>query len=508
MEKTILELQSYNKVILYGVGRYGKRILRIFRKRGFDESKLIVWDENYAELGVKFGYTVSEPQLENFFDKAAPVIIAVSPIRSKELFESLKTKFEQNGFLNFVTLNDILMPYKKTAISSDEFNKIIDSNTMYDCEYQDDIDFTSFTPKVKTLAYYLPQFHDIPENDKWWGKGFTEWTNIKKAKPLFNGHYQPREPHEDFGYYNLTDADVIRKQAQLAKRHGIYGWCIYYYWFSGKRLLEKPIDILLANKDIDINFCFEWANETWTKRWIGNDDEVAIEQKYLEDDPEKFIDDIKKYIDDPRYIRVDGRPMLLIYTPQDIPNPQDLVARWRKRALDIGIGELYILVNSREYSPKELMVTDIVDGAAGFCHHNPLISNIRYTVNNSMGETVFSRVYNYHRYTNLYCDFVKNDLEFKPYYRSCIACWDNTPRYDTTAANHMFACNFSLKDFYRMVATNVAEAEEMNKEFMFVFSWNEWCEGSCLEPDKKYGYAVINTLSKAIMKLPFDYTGK
>ena len=162
----------------------------------------------------------------------------------------------------------------------------------YDSWYEDDGDYSNYCSDVKPIAFYLPQFHTFKENDEWWGKGFTEWTNTRKSRPRFPSHYQPREPHPDIGYYDLSDWRVIARQAELAKRHGIYGFCFYNYWFSGKRLMEKPVDLLLAHPEIDIHFCLCWANENWTRRWDGNDDEVLICQNY-ENDSVQYIADLK-----------------------------------------------------------------------------------------------------------------------------------------------------------------------------------------------------------------------
>jgi len=212
----------------------------------------------------------------------------------------------------YVTL--LIRPYTLIKL------KLFPPTGSYHAWYEDNIDFSRHTTDIKAVAFHLPQFHQIPENDLWWGEGFTEWTNTKKARPLFNGHYQPREPHDDIGYYDLSDVETLRKQVRLARQHGIYGFCFYHYWFSGKRLLEKPLDILLENPDININFCLCWANENWTRRWDGKDRELLIEQKYEEQDPLKFIKDLETYLKDDRYIRVNGKPMLLIYKIPEIPN--------------------------------------------------------------------------------------------------------------------------------------------------------------------------------------------
>ena len=488
-------------MIVYGAGTAGKMALISLSEKEIDKSKVIVWDKNHAEIEEACGYAVSKPDFENFSDKNVPVIIAISPKKKSDLAGDIRKKFEENGFNNFVNIEDIVTHYKnkyEIISKSDLENHSVEYS---DLQYQDNIDFSGFAPKVKTLAFYLPQFHDIPENDKWWGKGFTEWTNTRKAKPYWKGHYQPREPHDDLGYYNLTDVETIRKQAKIAKQHGIYGWCIYYYWFSGRRLLEKPLDILLEHKDIDINFCLYWANESWTKQWVGDDSTTICKQEYLQDDPEKFINDLKKYFDDSRYIRLNGNPVIHIYKPLLVPNLKNMVERWRAQARKIGIGEICVLINCTKFSPKELNFTSIVNGASYLLWYDPLINLFRYKFENYSGS-----IFNYAKYVDAYLDFVNRELRFKHFYRSCFALWDNSPRHSIEQSNFSVVdFEFSLTKFYEFMKANVDEAVEMKKEFTYVFSWNEWCEGSYIEPDKKYGYAIINTLSKAICGLPFDY---
>jgi len=213
--------------------------------------------------------------------------------------------------------------------------------------YENNIYFTNFTTDVKTIALYLSQFYSFEENNEWWEKGFTEWYNVRRARPLYNGHHQPRIPGDNIqylGYYDLTNVNFIKKQIQLAKMHGIYGFGIYYYWFSGKRLLEKPIDILLNNKKIEFKFLLIWANEDWTRRWNGFEGKILIKQEYKECDPYNLIKDIKKYIIDKRYIKINDKPIIGLYEPKKVQNLSSTINTWRESAKKIGLGEIYIIV--------------------------------------------------------------------------------------------------------------------------------------------------------------------
>ena len=207
------------------------------------------------------------------------------------------------------------------------------SANSYESFYEADEDFSTLKTDIKALAFYLPQFHTFPENDEWWGKGFTEWTNTRKAKPQYPSHYQPREPHKDIGYYDLSDWRTLDRQAKMIKKHGLYGLCIYHYWFSGKRLMEKPVDLLLEHPEIDLKFCLCWANENWTRTWDGMEKHVLISQKHENDDID-YIIDLKKYVMDPRYIRVNGEPLVLVYRPDSLPDAAKTFRRWRQWAMD------------------------------------------------------------------------------------------------------------------------------------------------------------------------------
>ncbi len=353
------------------------------------------------------------------------------------------------------------------------------------------------TTDIKALAFYLPQFHTFPENDEWWGKGFMEWTNTRKAQPRFIGHYQPREPHDDFGYYELTNKEILKKQINLAKEHHVYGFCFYYYWFSGKKLMEKPIDILLKNKDLDFPFCLCWANENWTRRWDGLNNEVLIEQKYEKRDPEIFIKDMKKYLVDKRYIRVDDKPVILVYNPKEIPNFEETVASWRRTAREIGIGEIEIW-SYRSLFDDDFSNCDFVDAEFDFA---PKTFPVEILDSNHGGNVVdYGKLVDFVRDKYIY----ENHHSLKPFYYSVTMDWDNSPR----RADGFFSfANYSPESFYkwtRRVIKNTRMDNPADTRFMFVNAWNEWAEGTYLEPDKKYGYLNINTFTKALLDIPFD----
>lgn len=369
-------------------------------------------------------------------------------------------------------------------------------NYKYNFKYEDNTIFNNKENKtdIKALAFYLPQFHTFKENDEWWGKGFTEWTNTKKAKPRFENHYQPREPHKDFGYYVLDNKETIQKQVKLAKEHGLYGFCFYYYWFSGKRLLEKPVDIFLENKDIDFPFCLCWANENWTRRWDGLDKEVLIEQKYTEEDPINFIKDIKKYLDDKRYIKINNKPVILVYNPTAIKDFDNIVKIWKETAKEIGIGEIVII------SKFDTNYYQNVDYNFDFA------PNIFGTENNRIGKVFDGYLFDYKNLvTSLkYSNYYQNTFDIKKCFNSCTLGWDNSPR---RKSDYCAFINYDPKYFYewlRLIIDAARTKFEEEERFIFINAWNEWAEGTYLEPDQKFGYTNINTLSKAIYDIPYD----
>jgi glycosyltransferase involved in cell wall biosynthesis len=408
------------------------------------------------------------------------------------LFAKGLLSIKRNGITETVKK---IITYKQKQIS------LLKSNTLiYESEYQDNIDFSNYEPKVKAIAFYLPQFHTIPENDKWWGKGFTEWTKTRKAKPRFKGHYQPREPHNDIGYYDLSNVETLKKQAELAKQHGIYGFCFYLYWFSGKRLLEKPLDLLLEHPEIDINFCLCWANENWTRRWDGQDQEVLIKQNYLKDDPYMFIEDMKKYFVDKRYIRINGNPVVLVYKPHLIPSAKETFKIWKKHALEVGIGKIKIwITNINSYTVENPDIMAVVDGEVEFPPTMDIFQKDAFHYKNGF-------IYDYKEQVALSKQRIdiKNERNL-PLLRTCMLAWDNAARKKYEWSTFV---KFSLRDFFNWASLLVSDALQSQDKIFFINAWNEWAEGTYLEPDRKHGYANINTLSKAIYGQEFNNSSK
>jgi glycosyltransferase involved in cell wall biosynthesis len=347
---------------------------------------------------------------------------------------------------------------------------------------------------VKAIAFYLPQFHAIPENDEWWGKGFTEWTNTRRGEPLFEGHHQPRVPLH-LGYYNLDDVCVYEEQVKLAKKAGVYGFCFYFYWFAGKTLLEKPLRNMLANTQINQPFCLCWANENWTRRWDGLDDEILIAQRHSEKDALAFLNYVNEYFCDDRYIKIDGRPLLIVYRPGIIPEITHIQDVWRRRAVELGWPGLY-LVSAQTFGqmdPRDFHF----DAAVQFPPHspNPLPSINGQTPN--LLQDFEGSVVDYDNTAHLFCDSLATDYKLFP---GITLGWDNTGRRGKRAT--VFR-NFSLTSYsqWLLTACKTTSANPKladNEKLVFINAWNEWGEGTYLEPDTKYGFGYVEATKKAL----------
>ena len=343
---------------------------------------------------------------------------------------------------------------------------------------------------VKYLALYLPQFHCFKENDEWWGKGFTEWTNTKPAVPFFKGHYQPHEPHDDIGYYDLSDVNVMIKQAKMAKEHGIYGFSYYYYWFDGRKIMEKPLENMLKNPKVDIPFCLFWANHNWTRSWDAGNKEILLEQTYGENTIEKFIDDLIPYFNDKRYIRIDNKPLLLIYQADQIPNPKETVKKMRNYAKDKYNLELYLVsIHQNNSIPPQIYGYDAcMEGAPNYKAAE--FSVLDEDKKPQLPKDVQMTFYDYKKDMYFHC------LQPKTHYKKfgCVyPMWDNTARRKKKFAWMFYGATPELfKKFLAEMTIKTAKSFKENSQFLFINAWNEWAEGAHLEPDKKYGYTSLN----------------
>ncbi|MGH9380124.1 MAG: glycoside hydrolase family 99-like domain-containing protein [Thermoanaerobaculia bacterium] len=345
---------------------------------------------------------------------------------------------------------------------------------------------------VRVVCFYLPQFHSIPENDAWWGEGFTEWVKVRAAQPQFIGHYQPHQPG-DLGYYDLRDTAVQRRQVELARLYGIEGFCFYVYWFGGKRLLETPVENYLRDESLDLPFCLCWANENWSRRWDGRHHEILIAQDHSPADDIAFISHYARYLRDPRYIRIGGRPLLVVYRPGLLPSARKTAKRWRKWCRENGIGEIY-LAYTRSFdsgAPDRYGF----DAAIEFPPNNaeyPKPPDRLVPVREDFGSTVYD-----------WRSCVGRSEEYRdPGYRRFRAVcpgWDNTARRGDQGTVFLY----NTPDLYRRWLENaardtVSRFDDPDERLVFVNAWNEWAEGAYLEPNALHGYAYLQATRDAL----------
>lgn len=344
----------------------------------------------------------------------------------------------------------------------------------------------------RLIAFYLPQFHPIKENDAWWGKGFTEWTNVVRAKPLFPGHHQPQLPN-DLGFYDLRVPEVLEEQARIAESYGISGFCFYYYWFNGRRLLERPLEALLESGAPDFPFCICWANENWTRSWDGSEDEILIKQEHTPESDAAFIRDVIPVLKDRRYITMQGRPVLLIYRINLLPDPARTARIWREICAEEGIKEIHLC------AVQSFGITDPrpygFDAAVEFPPHMQ-----RALVDPGMLPGI---VPDFEGYLEDYDQVVQNQIAKPPeeylLYRGVMPAWDNTARRGKRAHIIYNASPEKYETWLRAMLEQARNNHSTPDNLIFINAWNEWAEGNHLEPDDKYGYAYLEATRRAFV---------
>ena len=347
-------------------------------------------------------------------------------------------------------------------------------------------------PPARVLAFYLPQFHPIPENDAWWGTGFTEWTNVVRGVPRFPGHYQPHLPGE-LGFYDLRDGAVIHRQIELAKLYGIAGFVFYFYWFGGRRLLEAPLLTYLHDDRLDLPFCLCWANESWTRRWDGREQDVLLEQRHSPDDDLRFIAYIAKYLRDPRYLRVRGRPLLIVYRPELLPDPEATAKRWRSWCREHGIGDLYLAytLSFESRTPTEYGM----DAALEFPPNNSAAPEITAQVP-QLDPAFRGKVFDWSVFPQRSREYAEPGF---PLFRGVATTWDNEARRAGRGAVFAGASPEGYREWLEnAVHDSVRRIEAPSERLIFINAWNEWAEGAHLEPDRRYGYAFLQATRDAL----------
>ena len=425
-----------------------------------------IFDKRLAEVDLNF------VKFNPFEILACNHLEATNTRRLKSILENAKC-FERNN--NNKQVFEIEQPCSNNSRPKQKNNIVINESLNTDINHG--IKKQQFeSNEAKLIAFYLPQFHPIPENDRWWGKGFTEWTKVSKAQPLFSDHYQPHRPGE-LGFYDLRLPEVRMAQAELARAYGIYGFCYYHYWFNGKQLLERPLQEVIKSGSPDFPFCLCWANENWTRTWDGGDNQILIQQKYCKNDDQEHIRYLCEIFSDRRYIRIKGKPLFLVYRTKQFPNPLETTMLWREEAHKQGVGEIF-LCRVESFSDE---------------HDDPKLLGFDAAVEFQPDWSLLTRELRDERLPGLtafrFGKVVDKMLQKKspPYKRfPCVTpSWDNTARRKERAVIFTESSPAEYSRWLRAVIEKLKDSGEEDK-LVFINAWNEWGEGNHLEPDERF----------------------
>lgn len=361
---------------------------------------------------------------------------------------------------------------------------------------------------MKIIAFYLPQFHAFPENDKWWGKGFTEWSSVKSAKPIIRGHIQPRIPLNG-NYYNLLNEDVMKWQANLAKQYGVYGFCYYHYWFGGKLLMEKPMENMLHNRDIDLPFCICWANENWTRAWSKKSNEVLIAQTYGgQNEWKEHFEYLCQFWRDDRYIKIDGKPLMVIYRPEIIPVLSEMLEYWQILAKENGFKGIVFAYQRSEYDHRKDKGGDLFQYGIEYQpslvkrHQDNQVGMLAKRTLNIIFQKFPYPLFRWNAYCSSYDRAWKEILKIIPRDEKMLpgafVNWDATPRHKRRGSFYLGA---TPEKFRRYLSEQIKRAKHIyKKDMIFIFAWNEWGEGGYLEPDEQYKYGMLEAVREALIE--------
>ena len=491
-----INIQNGEKWVIYGTGN-GAEILcsALIELKSIGAIKYVI-DRDDVVLEGSFFHEIPIVKLDSVSDGIDGILIAA--MDNGDVIKKRIVGCLEETLLDRVKVVDV---YAETSgLGKLEYVTFLEDSVIKKSDEFVPFDEKSFfrdEKDTKIITWYLPQFHQIEINNKFHGQGFTEWTNTTRAIPLFTGHYQPHIPY-DVGYYDLMNIDTLKRQIKLAKHYGIYGFCMHYYWFSGKRIMEKPLEMFFENKELDMPFCLNWANESWNALWDGSNKEIILEQKLRDGDDDKFMDDILPYMKDPRYIKIEGKPVLVVYRMKMFEKEQikKTLYSFRERAKVEGFPDLYIMTTNVCKFQEDVSEWG-ADALVEFPFHE--VHNLMepYRPIGYLNPNFKGIIKDATEFINQQKYFIKHMS--KKYFRSALVSWDNTARKATTGAVVLTGLNPCT--FKKWLSDIIKESQEVHLEsenIVFVNSWNEWAEGSHLEPDMKYGYAYLQAVKEAL----------
>lgn len=353
---------------------------------------------------------------------------------------------------------------------------------------------------MKVLALNLPQFHEVKENNEWWGEGFTEWTNVKSAKPIYPGHVQPMKPLDGY-YYDLSKREDVVHQAELAKKFGVCGFVYFHYWYEGRLMLEKPCEILLDAPEADIEYCFCWANHSWTRAWDGKDHQVLLGQTYGgEADWKAHLEYLMPFFKDPRYIKRDNKPMMVIYNTSVIPDVDKMVQYWNECLIQNGFDGIYIVeyISSKNMKPGCSLSQAVYEDEPMYTCRFEI--NAWEKVKRVIAKKTFTP--DYQRYDRIWKLLLKKNRTYRgrEIIQGCFTAWDNSPRRGSKGSMIVLGASpEKFRNYFTQLITKL-EREDVSREYVIINAWNEWGEGAILEPSESDGYGYLEAVQYALKK--------
>ncbi|HCT90059.1 MAG TPA: glycosyl transferase [Lachnospiraceae bacterium] len=359
---------------------------------------------------------------------------------------------------------------------------------------------------MKAIAFYLPQYHECEDNNRWWGKGYTEWRNVKSSRKLFWSHNQPRVPL-DQNYYDLSDISVMVRQAELAKKYGLYGFAYYHYWFSGKKLLEKPLEQMLRFKEVDMPFCLAWANEAWKRYWYGGGEETLIAQNYgFREEWEEHFAYLLPFFRDDRYIKIDGKPLFLIYRPGEMRQGKYMAKLWNRLAVENGFPGIFIMgMKNWEFETDRCTWLDAkTDYEPAKEQRNRIVKKY------GLRKGQFKDLFDFGLYNRIFCNVqsyrkinrvMLREKHESDDYRGVFVDFDNSAR---AGKNGLIFMGSTPQRFEKYLYRHLCLSRKEKKDMIFINAWNEWGEGCCLEPDERYGYGYLEAVKRALSRLEME----
>lgn len=490
-------IKEYNKIAIYGVGDGADILYEILGELNLTPRIVCMMDHDLSDnIGSKYKDIEVRKMSESIHQ--VDVIIVAARIHHDIIRERILNYCNEYG-IDKKVIDPFLS--ENSAEDCQKYVEYLEKRTRNTSQQFVPITDTKFIPNdkdPKLIAWYLPQYYQIPVNDQFHGKGFTEWTNSSKAIPLYVGHDQPHIPY-DVGYYDLSNINAMKRQVELAKLYGIYGFCFHYYWFSGERIMEKPLEMLLEHKEIDMPFCLNWATENWTALWDGGDNSLIYEQKLQEGDDDRFVDDILPYFKDSRYIRIDNKPVLSVYITTLFGRERfkRFVDNFQKRVRKEGFSGVYIMITTaRDFNEN---VEDWgADALVEFPPAGMKCDTIR--PEGYLNPTFKGSIFDYAGYVNER-RYLKS-YNSKEVYRSALVAFDNSPR--KASQEHCVIMHGASAQLFKAWLSDliqiVNEEKAADKQVIFINSWNEWAESSHLEPDLRFGYANLQGVKEALLE--------